>query len=70
MNGNFLRKGPSVAQKPVNTHSDNKYVKSIDLVGLLFTGVGIKHGTIQLTQKTISNEKVHVRIGYRRFRRL
>jgi hypothetical protein len=52
----------------MNTHDDKKYVKNVDLSGLLFPNPGIKLGTIQLTQKTITNEKVLYRTGYWRFR--
>lgn len=63
----FQRSGYRGLQKPLNTYYQKKYAKSIDFIGLLFAGCGIKPGTIQLTQKTITNEKVLVRIGHWHF---
>jgi hypothetical protein len=51
MNGNFFNKSPSLPQKPISTHYEKKYAKSIDFSGLLFPAPGIKAGTIQLTLK-------------------
>jgi hypothetical protein len=49
MNGKFFKKAVSRVQKPINTHYQKKYAKSVDFGGLLFAGCGIKAGTIQLT---------------------
>jgi hypothetical protein len=44
--------------------------KVLILSGYFLAASVLSPGTIQLTQKTITNEKILVRIGYWRFRRL
>ena len=51
MKGNNFKKPCGLTQKLQNTHCHKKYVKNVDLAGLLFLSRGINHGTIQLNVK-------------------